>query len=225
MRPSFTGVPSFRMESYLALKELLTLFSSLYALLLLVSRLVLSAVSSVSFAFESSQYPSYLDSRAFFVFHTCFIYFLLFEIPSFFSSFFFFLFLFLLYPISCPSRLGSLWGCVGLMSLPYPCLPDGLPFLTPRIYLFSRYSLCTLIHYFIVSRLCVLSTKKAEQIQKKKNHKRPTAGITAGEQPLDRAGTRGWQTPRLTKKSRDSRRRVVLDRDATHRLVNPQIGL
>ena len=33
---------------------------------------------------------------------------------------------------SRPSRLGSLWGCVGLTSLPYPHLPD-LPFPFPRL--------------------------------------------------------------------------------------------
>ena len=55
------------------------------------------------------------------------------------------------------SRLGSLWGCVGLTSLPYPRQPD-MPFPTPRTY-FS-YSPCIYYSLFdhlspVVSRLCL----------------------------------------------------------------------
>ena len=48
--------------------------------------------------------------------------------------------LFMVVP-SCPSRLGSLWGCVGLT---VPALPSsaGLPFPTPPIYLVGSYSSC-----------------------------------------------------------------------------------
>jgi hypothetical protein len=61
-----------------------------------------------------------------------------------FYSFFFVQFL---HVRQCPSRLGSLWGCVGLI---VPALPSsaGLPFPTPHIYLVCRYSLVWLLQLF-----------------------------------------------------------------------------
>ena len=58
----------------------------------------------------------------------------------------------------CPSRLRSLWGCVGLT---VPALPPsaGHPFPTPHMYLVSTYSLCFLISInHFVSRLPLVNT-------------------------------------------------------------------